>query len=108
MRWSRRVTLCERDWLAVFQNARSIALSIEASAAQYIEFGVDLFSYTNEIWKKGSTVDSAYLKTGALDLELLEDSIHKQRRPPTRKSTLSREEQVGKKGLSRSLINGLK
>jgi hypothetical protein len=77
MRWSRRVTLCERDWPAVFQNARSIALSIEASAAQFIEFGVDLFSYTNEIWKKGSTVDSAYLKTGALDLELLEDSIHK-------------------------------
>jgi hypothetical protein len=84
------------------------AVIIEASAAQFIEFGVDLFSYTNEIWKKGSTVGSTCLKKGTLDLELLEDSTHKQRRPPTRKSTLSREEQVGKKSLSRSLIGGLK
>ena len=73
------------------------ALSIASSAAQFIEFGVDLFSYTNEIWNKGSTIDSGYLKKVALDLELLEDSIHKQLRPPTRQSTLSREEQVGVK-----------
>jgi hypothetical protein len=68
------------------------ALSIASSAAQFIEFGVDLFSYTNEIWNKGSTVDSGYLKKVVLDLELLEDSIHKQLRPPTRQSTLSKEE----------------
>jgi hypothetical protein len=78
------------------------ALSIASSAAQFIEFGVQLFSYTNEIWNKGSTVDSAYLKKVALDLELLEDNIHKQLRPPTRQSTLSKEEQVGTKDFSRS------
>ena len=30
------------------------ALNIASSVAQFIEFGVNLFSYTNEIWNKGS------------------------------------------------------
>ena len=79
------------------------ALNIASSVAQFIEFGVNLFSYTNEIWNKGSTIDSGYLKKVALDLELLEDSIHKQLRLPTRQSTLSKEEQVRHKGFSQDL-----
>ena len=83
------------------------ALSIASSMAQFIEFGVDLASYTNEIWNKGSTIDSDYLKV-ALDLELLEDSIHKQLRPPTRQSILSKENRQAQRIFSKSPIDGLK
>jgi hypothetical protein len=80
------------------------ALSIASSMAQFIEFGVDLVSYTNEIWNKGSTIDSDHLKV-ALDLE---DSIHKQLRPPTRQSILSKENRQAQRIFSKSPIDGLK
>jgi hypothetical protein len=70
------------------------ALGIAAAAAQFLEFGTQLFSYTNELWKTGSTVGSEDLRKLTNDLVSLEGSIHKQLRTATTQKALSEEEQV--------------